>query len=293
MFCPYFQIYVYLCQSVVAASAEVVYARGMTIKNILLFVKNTPEAAIVANEAEKRLADYPVAVYRWDWQTPPPDVEHALCLVIGGDGTFLAAAHQLHGRDIDLAGINLGHLGFLTDLDATHLDVHLKRLLAADAPVETRPYFTCCAPDGCDAFINDVVIQRQPDEKMLHFSVWVNDQLVTTSRADGLVIATPTGSTAYNLSAGGPVLHPELAGLVLAPICPHTLTFRPVVIPAVPVTLRLESADTAALSMDGRRTIHLHTGDSVKVTASPHRFRLRHANHMGFFGVLRQKMNWA
>ena len=265
----------------------------MTIENILLFVKNTPEAEDLATQATTLLADYPVAVHRWQWQTPPPDVPHALCLVIGGDGTFLAAAHQLHGRDIHLAGINLGHLGFLTDLDAAHLEAHLKRLLAADAPLETRPYYTCCAPSGCEVFVNDAVIQRQPDEKMLHFSIWVDEQLVTTSRADGLVIATPTGSTAYNLSAGGPVLHPALSGLVLSPLCPHTLTFRPVVIPPAPVRLRLESADTAALSLDGRRTISLQTGDSLTVETSPHTFTLRHANSMGFFGVLRRKMQWS
>jgi NAD+ kinase len=276
---------------------RIVYAAAMRFEHALLFVKEDEAAAAAADRLKIMLEQRFIEVHMVNGTLP--QVENALTFVLGGDGTFLSAAQKLYGTDIPMSGINLGHLGFLTELDEADLDQNLDTLLGEEATVEQRPYHVCTlSRQGKELwtdvpFINDAVIQRQPDHRMIQLSVTVRDQTVIQhTRADGLIIATPTGSTAYNLSTGGPILHPAVGGLVLAPICPHTLSFRPIVIPPFPVTMTLESEDQALLSLDGRRTSPVKPGDIMKIHQSQHKLTLRHARPRSFFTTLRHKLRW-
>jgi NAD+ kinase len=269
----------------------------MSFEHALLFVKEDEAATAAAERLQVMLEQRFIDVHTVNGSLP--EVDNALAFVLGGDGTFLTAAQKLYETDIPIAGINLGHLGFLTELDEANLDEHLDTLLGADATVEQRPYHACTLSRQGKAlwtdvpFINDAVIQRQPDHRMIQLSVTVKEQTVIQhTRADGLIISTPTGSTAYNLSTGGPILHPAVGGLVLAPICPHTLSFRPIVIPPFPVMMTLESEDQALLSLDGRRTSPVKPGDIMKIHQSPHQLTLRHARPRSFFTTLRHKLGW-
>ncbi|MFZ2620621.1 MAG: NAD(+)/NADH kinase [Alphaproteobacteria bacterium] len=270
----------------------------MTFAQALLFVKNSANARAAAEHITPLLAARGLKVSEPDEDTKIAKSAKTIAFVLGGDGTFLTAADRLYGTEIPICGVNYGHLGFLTELNVDEFDAALDKLLGDTAVHERRPYFICTLTRqgktlwNARPFVNDAVIQRQPDHRMVTLTIKVQDQLVTSTRADGMIVATPTGSTAYSLSTGGPILHPAVNGLVLAPICPHTLSFRPVVIPPRPVTLTLESEDHALISLDGRRTYPIKQGDTLHIEQSPHNATLRHTTQPHFFNLLRQKLNW-
>lgn len=218
-------------------------------------------------------------------------------LVIGGDGTFLAAARALYGSTVPLLGINLGHVGFLSEIDVHQaFDALVADLLADKFTVEQRPFYAAkLLQDGKaqweEPFLNDAVIQRNADEKMLQLHVDVDGKPMSESRADGLIIATPTGSTAYNLSTGGPILHPQMDGLVLAPICPHKLSLRPIVIPPLKVVVNVESA-IGHVSIDGRKTRQIRPGDKLEVVRATHHLHMLKGKDTNFFTILRHKLGW-
>ncbi|MDD9912856.1 MAG: NAD(+)/NADH kinase [Alphaproteobacteria bacterium] len=280
----------------VAGDAEIVYAGGMKFENILLFVKPDSEAEKTAQKVTAFLTEQGLRIHHINGAVPK--VEKALALVLGGDGSMLTAAAALYGKDVPVAGINLGHLGFLTELERDgDLHRHLLALLNPKATTEQRPYYTCTLVDEEKRqkqwhFVNDLTLLRQPDEKMLNMSLKIRDRHITTSRADGMIISTPTGSTAYNLSAGGPLLHPDIDAMVITPICPHTLTLRPVVVPPCCIEINLESPDPAQLSLDGRTSYPFNKGQTLLVEKSKEHVTLRYAEKYSFFNVLQQKMNW-
>lgn len=218
-------------------------------------------------------------------------------LAIGGDGTFLAAARALYGSSVPLLGINLGHIGFLSEIDIHEaFDELADELLSNKLAVERRPFYTAQLLENgkalwAEPFFNDVVIQRNADEKMLQLQVDVDGEAMSESRADGLIIATPTGSTAYNLSTGGPIVHPRMDGLVLAPICPHKLSLRPIVIPPAEVEVRLQS-DTAHISLDGRKALPMAQTQRLVVTPSGQHLRMLKGKGTNFFHLLRHKLGW-
>lgn len=219
-----------------------------------------------------------------------------LAIVIGGDGTFLGAAHVLYGCPMPLIGVNLGRVGFLTEVDADKAAGVVTALMEGTLDVERRPYFLATVRRGRtllmeEPFVNDVVLQRDAADKMISYALSVGGQPMSVTRADGLIVSTPTGSTAYNLSNGGPIVAPGLEGLVLAPICPHRLSFRPVVVPPAPVELTLHTAH-GHLSADGRDLVNLNAGDVVTITRSPHMLYLMHDPARNFFDVLRAKLGW-
>lgn len=223
--------------------------------------------------------------------------EDNIAIVLGGDGTLLSTARCLFGHNTPVVGINFGHLGFLTEIEGHEAADALSHILKGVFTVEKRPYFTVSITrDNVEIlpsqpFINDAVIQRNADERMLTFSVNATDSFVTDMKADGLIIATPTGSTAYNLSAGGPIVSPAVDALILAPICPHTLSFRPIVLP--PEEMRLtNSSPLSHLSLDGRRNIELKKGDVVKINKSQHHLTLLHHHKMSFYSLLERKLGW-
>ncbi len=227
--------------------------------------------------------------------------EHCtLGIAIGGDGTMLRAAHLLAGHDIPLLGINRGRLGFLADIPAEAIQVQLGQILDGDYVEDDRFQLHCRVTRGdamileSDAF-NDVVIQKWNIARLIELETYVDRSLVHSQRADGMIVASPTGSTAYALSGGGPIIHPALDALVLVPICPHTLSNRPIIIDGnsrVEIVVGTPEIDHARLSCDGEISCELATGDKVSVYKKDKKIRLIHPAHHDHFSILRAKLNW-
>jgi len=222
-----------------------------------------------------------------------------LLIVLGGDGTLLHAARHFMGLDVPILGINLGRLGFLTDTPVGSMFDVVEEVLAGN--FKTKYYFGLraeCWRDGVclkrDVAMNDVVLQRYAHPRPIAFEVQFRDQLMFRLRADGLVLATPAGSTAYALSAGGPIVHPEVEAISVVPLCPHTLSNRPVVIPATDVvTLKLlSSPKPSVLNLDGQECLHLSEGDEVKVQKAGN-ISLIYLPERHYFSTLRSKLHWA
>ena len=226
--------------------------------------------------------------------------ESELIVVVGGDGTLLAAARILDGRDVPVLAINHGSLGFLTAAPLTELYPDLERTLAGDFTSDRRMMLDAIVIRGTEErgryrALNDVVINKSTPARIIEVEARVDDQYVSTFRADGLIISTPTGSTAYNLSAGGPIVHPHLNAIVLTPICSHTLTNRPIVLPdQARVTLTFKAEDGAAVqaTIDGQVAISLQPGDTLKVATSDAKVRLIAPSGKNYFDVLREKLKW-
>lgn len=272
----------------------------MKFSHALLFPKpETPEADSATQKLTEKLTGLGLECHViHDLSAPLPTTpeENTLAIVLGGDGTFLLTAQALYGKNIPLTGVNLGHLGFLAEASANNLLEHLDNLLNSAGHTETRPYFRAnlTLSDGTQAsapFVNDAVLHRKSSGKMVNFTLHAKHKLMTTTRADGLIISTPTGSTAYNLSTGGPIMHPETDALVLAPICPHALSFRPVVLPPCDVRITLEDSP-ATLTLDGQPWHDITPGAEVTITKAPHHFTILHTQERNFFHTLRQKLGW-
>jgi NAD+ kinase len=225
-----------------------------------------------------------------------------LVLVLGGDGTLLSMADCIahSGRQVPILGVNFGSLGFLTEVTLPELYPALQEALAGRAHVEERLMLraTLVHPSSqpqAGVAVNDVVITKSAPSRLINLSVFVGEEFVTHVRADGLIVATPTGSTAYNLSAGGPVVEPSVDALVLTPIAPHMLSNRPVVIPAsatVRVTPVLDERDQAFVTFDGQAGFDLRPGDEVIVSRAGEPMRLIRPATRSYFEVLRKKLNW-
>jgi NAD+ kinase len=233
-----------------------------------------------------------------------PDMVDAM-LAFGGDGTLLAVAAAVanSAADIPVLGINLGRLGFLTEVARTELTDSLRAVLAGQTRIETRLMLVGrIEKDGQPVLdhlaLNDVVMTRGPLSRMIEIDVAVDNAFVCHVKADGLIIATATGSTAYNLSAGGPIIHPSVDAILLTPIAPHTLTNRPLVLPAdAAITLRPASdphpaAADAVVTFDGQYGLNVARGDAVVVRRSPRRLRLLRTSERTHFDVLREKLKW-
>ncbi len=223
-----------------------------------------------------------------------------LIIVIGGDGTLLQAARLLAEHNVYLLGINLGRLGFLTDLSPTEIDKHLGKILDGEFIeeerflIEAKVYRDDLLLSSCNA-LNDIVIHRCDIPHMLTFETIIEGHFVNRQRADGLIISTPTGSTAYALSAGGPIMHPALNALVLVTICPHTLSNRPLVIDgnsSLQVTICNEKISHAQLSGDGIFCQELISGDSISVAKHQH-ITLIHPKTHDHYATLRAKLAWS
>ena len=223
-----------------------------------------------------------------------------MAIAIGGDGTMLKAARLLANHHIPLLGINRGQLGFLADIPAESVEEHLEQILAGNY-VEDERFQLHCQVDRnettiieSDAF-NDVVIQRWNIAKLIQLTTYINGKLVNSQRSDGLIIASPTGSTAYALSGGGPILHPALDALVLVPICPHTLSNRPLVIDGnstIEVVVGTPEIDHARLTCDGEMESELVAGDRITIRKKANKIRLIHPADHDHFSILRAKLHW-
>lgn len=221
-----------------------------------------------------------------------------LAVVVGGDGTMLGIARELARHNVPLVGINQGRLGFITDVPIGHYREALAPMIAGDYEEDLRAMLEGEVwRDGQRIFeglsLNDVVVSRGATASMVELRVDIGDEFVFNMRADGLIVATPTGSTAYALSAGGPILHPSIAGWVVVPIASHTLTNRPIVLPdAGPIRITVVSGRDASANFDMQGLASLLHGDQVRVQRSAHKVRFLHPRGWSYFGTLRRKLRW-
>jgi NAD+ kinase len=223
-----------------------------------------------------------------------------LAIIVGGDGTFLNAARSLAHHEIALLGLNLGRLGFLTDISPDQMQTKLDEIFAGQYTEEDRFLLQCrVIRDGemisqSDAF-NDVVVHKWDVARMIEVDTYVNGTFVNTLRSDGLIVSTPTGSTAYALSGGGPILQPCLNAMILVPICPHTMSNRPIVIDAntvVEIVIKGQGQVHAQISCDGQINLGVVAGDRVQIRKKEHAVRMIHPVDHDHFHILREKLNW-
>jgi NAD+ kinase len=221
-----------------------------------------------------------------------------LGLVVGGDGTMLGIGRQLARHGVPLIGINQGRLGFITDIPQEQFRTVLPAMLRGEFEEDDRTLMHAkVMRDGHCVFdalaMNDVVVNRGATSGMVELRVEVDGHFVANQRADGLIVASPTGSTAYALSAGGPLLHPSIPGWVLVPIAPHTLSNRPIVLPdAVEIAIELVAGRDASANFDMQSLASLLHGDRISVRRSQHKVRFLHPKGWSYFDTLRKKLHW-
>jgi NAD+ kinase len=221
-----------------------------------------------------------------------------LMIVLGGDGTLLSAARVVAGRDIPLFAVNLGHLGFLTAIRVEELYPELERALRHEHRIGLRRMVDCeLIREGRTiasySALNDVVVTKSELARMIDLDTHVDNHFVAAYKADGLIISTPTGSTAYSLSAGGPIMFPSVAAFCITPICPHMLTNRPVLVPDSSVIKVLNYSESGPfLTIDGQVGEPLRKGDRIICRASSNTIQLIRPPKMLFFDVLREKLKW-
>lgn len=224
-----------------------------------------------------------------------------LIVVVGGDGTLLDAGRSLARFGVPLLGINQGRLGFMVDVRPDAMREALQAVLAGQGVADHRLLLNMVIhrADGTQEApalaVNDVVLRNFANIRMLDFETWLGDEFISQHRADGLIVSSPTGSTAYALSGGGPVVHPSVAALTLVPICPHTMSDRPIVVPAdatVRIVLRGPTPAMATVTCDGQVSRPLKLGDTVVVSRAADALRLIHPPHYQYFSLLRDKLHW-
>jgi NAD+ kinase len=220
-------------------------------------------------------------------------------LVLGGDGTMLSVNRLVAHAGIPVLGINLGSLGFLTEVNKEHIYIAVEKMLSGGCAIEERLMLKATLRRSgkvIDQFtvLNDVVINKAALARIIDLEVSIDQSYVTTYKADGLIISTPTGSTAYSLAAGGPILYPTIENIVLTPICSHTLTNRPIVLSDhVLIAIRLMStSEDVFLTLDGQVGCALKTDDVIEVVKADYKAKLLVAGGTGYFDVLRKKLKW-
>ncbi|MBM3224637.1 MAG: NAD(+) kinase [Candidatus Tectomicrobia bacterium] len=222
-------------------------------------------------------------------------------MVLGGDGTLLSVARMLEEHDVPILGINMGSLGFLTEITTTELFPRLEKVLDGHYVIQERMRLKTCIHrrDGTclpqPVVLNDVVINKGTLARIINLETSVDGLYLTTYRADGLIVSSPTGSTAYSMAAGGPIVHPNLHALVLNPICPYTLSHRPLVLPdTAHIQVQLQTSDEDVLvTLDGQVGVELYYGDVVDIQQAPQPMRLiRTLEHDEYFQILRTKLKW-
>ncbi len=275
-------------------------------KNIAIIVrKDTPRAHTEAEKLSRWLSDQSLQVFCEEGQKLCPNAKSLtkdsdfdqidLVVVLGGDGTYLQAVRRLNGRKTPIIGINLGSLGFLTDNRIEELQTIMKATLNNQMDKRPRSVLKISVNGQHHALaLNDMVIERGDRTHLLNIGIYWGGQLVTETKADGMIVASPTGSTAYNLAAGGPILHPEVRAIVVTPICPHSLTTRPFIFPDdKEIELKVIGQDrTAILTVDGKKTMEINSSHTLTVSRnSQDHHIIRHPTH-NFFNLLREKLKF-
>jgi NAD+ kinase len=246
--------------------------------------------AYVLEEAAARLLNVPGGV-------PRPDVPGAsdLVVVLGGDGTLLSIAPAVAERGVPVMGVNLGSLGFLTEVPVQEMEATLDSLLGgAGGLISPRMMVETDFRGEKSLCLNDIVINKGALGRIISLKIRIDSREIETLKSDGLIIATPTGSTAYSLSAGGPILQPFMPAVLLTPICPHTLSFRPIVVSSAS-RIRIElltAGEEVYLTLDGQRGAPLLASDAVDIRRSEQELLLVSSPKRGFFELLREKLGW-
>ncbi len=227
----------------------------------------------------------------------PPEVD--FIVVMGGDGTLLSVARRYAKKGVPLLGVNVGGLGFLTEVSLSELYPTMEQVLAGQCEVEERLILHAAIyRQGRFLFgenvLNDAVINKGALARIIELTTWIDGEYLTTYRADGLIISTPTGSTAYTMSAGGPIVYPTLRHVILLPICPHTLSNRPIILPeTVTVAVTLDKkAEDVYLTLDGQVGAAMQAGDRLEVKCAPHHLNLIKSPRRSHFEILRAKLGW-
>ena len=222
-----------------------------------------------------------------------------MVIVVGGDGSLLGAARALARHNVPVLGINRGSLGFLTDIRPDDLEVEVAKVLDGHYLVENRFLLQAEVRRHGEAIgqgdaLNDVVLHPGKSTRMIEFELYIDGQFVCSQKADGLIVATPTGSTAYALSANGPILHPRLAGIVLVPLCPHGLTYRPLALAQDScVELVILGERGGVVHSDGQTLFEAQAGDRIRILRSDQGVTLLHPENYSYFNVLREKLHWS
>ena len=278
------------------------------VRHILDFMTEKGIHVLLSQELRQELdlREYPGFPENWDGETQPENVYGEpidFAVSVGGDGTFLTSAAAIGDKNIPILGVNCGHLGFLAEVQTDDLDKILKQLVDGQYTIEQRSllHLTILDKDGIvrDGLmmspnaLNEIAILKQGLTNMLTIETKINGELLHTYHSDGLVIATPTGSTAYNLSIGGPLLVPQSRGIILTPIAPHSLTVRPIVIlDEWKIDIKVSSRyDAYMVSVDGR-SMSLSTDMSLHIERAPYTVKVVQIGDNGFIKSLRNKLNW-
>ncbi len=223
-----------------------------------------------------------------------------LAIVVGGDGTMLNVARTLSAHDTPAIGVNLGRLGFLTDVALADLDASMESILQGDFAIEHRTMLQCQVTRNGETMcsgisLNDMVISKGNTGRLIEFKIWVNDQFVSQARSDGLILATPTGSTAYALSAGGPIIYPNLPVISMSPICPHTLSNRPIILDEND-TIKITALNTieapANLSFDGVINTQLKGDETIIIKRAAKKLQMVRIKGFNHFETLHTKLGW-
>jgi NAD+ kinase len=223
-----------------------------------------------------------------------------LIIVVGGDGTLLKAAHAIAARPVPLVGVNLGRLGFLADITPERLKEDIGAILKGEFTREERLLLDSCVQRGgvmqdCTPALNDVVMQKSDGGRLIEFETHVDGNFVCAHRADGIIVATPTGSTAYALSGGGPILHPAADAIQMVPICPHSLGDRPIVVTGgsrIEIVLTHGHGGKAQVSWDGQRTESIAVGERIQIRRAERRIAFIHPRSYDYYRILRTKLHW-
>ncbi|OGR11097.1 MAG: NAD(+) kinase [Desulfobacterales bacterium RIFOXYA12_FULL_46_15] len=272
----------------------------MNTKRIGLVVKNDEKAEKKAMELEKRLGNLCIVIdVRNSKSSDIP--EDLICLIVlGGDGTFLSAARFIGHRNIPLMGVKFGEVGFLAETTEDTLSKAIDLLMEGNYLIQKRSRLDIKVMRNNQKVIdvdvlNDAVINKSALSRLASCAVYIDSTYLTTYRADGLIVGTPTGSTAYSLAAGGPVVHPSVPSIILTPICPFTLTNRPLLIPdSALIEIRLEgSPENMILTLDGQEGFEMDTGDKIFIKKSRNDIRMISFEDQSYFKVLKTRLKWS
>ena len=279
------------------------------MEKIGLVVKSDAKAQKKANELERWLRSKKIEIIRKKTvqsgekndnssQSPPADL--GCVFVLGGDGTFLSAVRWIGDLDIPIVGIKFGEVGFLAEIAEEDLYSAAEKVLSKDFILRPRMRLSVTVKRGKEirareTVLNDVVINRGALARLAHIETHIDDHYLTAYSADGLIVATPTGSTAYSLAAGGPVIHPAVPGIILTPICPFTLTNRPLIVPeSANIVIRLaEGASDILLTFDGQTGLEINDRDEIQIQKGSHSVHLITLSGRQYFDILKNKLKWS
>ena len=258
--------------------------------HIKKFLEDRGKTCIIANE---RTEEDPLLVTRKHLSVIPEDAE--LCIVLGGDGTMLQAARSIAFMDIPIIGVNLGTMGYLAEVDENSVDDALDKILKGEYEIEDRMMLRGSLEGKKDYSLNDIILTRYQDIATIGYNIYVNDQFLCSYHADGLIVSTPTGSTGYNMSAGGPIIEPSAHMILVTPVCPHTLNSRSIVFsPGTRIVVELMEGrfgqnQQAITSFDGSGTLLMNSGDKLEIKMSKKTTKILKLNRVSFLETISKK----